>query len=142
MNPENLERKILIPEAEIEESFSRGGGPGGQNVNKVATKVELRWRVDASTVFSDEEKARIREVLANRINKEGELIVTAQRERSQLKNREIAYGRLNELVAGALVPEIERIKTRPTAGSREKRIEEKKVQSSIKRGRRKPEIEE
>ncbi|MFA6437471.1 MAG: alternative ribosome rescue aminoacyl-tRNA hydrolase ArfB [Candidatus Paceibacterota bacterium] len=142
MNRENLEKENTDYFCEVGESAGFSSGPGGQNVNKRATRIELRWKVMQSAFFSDEEKARILEVLANRINKAGELIVTAQKERSQSRNREIAYERLNELIQEALVIQEERIPTKPTAGSQERRIEEKKAQSFIKNKRRKPEIEE
>jgi len=142
MNQENLEKENTDYFSEVEESAGFSSGPGGQNVNKRATRIELRWKVAESGYFNDEEKTRIMEVLANRINKAGELIVTAQKERSQSRNREIAYEKLNELVQGALVVQEERIPTKPTAGSQERRIEDKKAQSFIKNRRRKPEIEE
>jgi ribosome-associated protein len=142
MNQENLEKETTDYFSEIEESAGFSSGPGGQNVNKRATRIELRWKVAESAYFSDEEKARITEVLANRINKAGELIVTAQKQRSQSQNREIAYEKLNELIQGALMIQEERIPTKPTVGSQERRIEEKKAQSVIKHGRRRPNIEE
>lgn len=125
----------IVPEAEISERFSRSGGKGGQNVNKLSTKAEVRWNVDESRAFSDEEKEKIKRVLGNRINKEGELIIASQEERSQLQNRERAIERLNNLVAAALTPEKERIPTRPTRASRERRLEEKKRQAVKKRQR-------
>ena len=119
-------QKYLIPENEISETFSRSSGKGGQNVNKVSTKVELRWNVDTSAIFSEEEKERIKNFLKNRITKEGNLIITSQKERSQLQNRKIAQDRLNELIAIALKPEEKRIPTKPTFASKERRLEDKK----------------
>ena len=124
-----------VPESEVKEQFVRGGGPGGQNVNKVATKVELRWNVEASAAFTPEEKQKIKEVLKNRINKKGELIVASQEERSQAQNRERAMAVLGELVARAVEPEIERVATKPTKGSKERRLEEKKKQGEKRQGR-------
>jgi len=142
MSRENLEKEKIDYFNEVEESAGFSSGPGGQNVNKRATRIELRWKVTESAFFSDEEKARIIEALANRINRVGELIITAQQQRSQSQNREIAYEKLNELIQGALVIQEKRIPTKPTVGSQERRIEDKKAQSVIKHGRRKPEIEE
>jgi ribosome-associated protein len=138
MNQENFEKEKIDYFCEVEESAGFSSGPGGQNVNKRATRIELRWKVAESAFFSNEEKARIIEVLVNRINKAGELIVTAQKERSQSQNREIAYEKLNELIQGALVVQEERIPTKRTAGSQERRIEGKKERGQIKKSRARP----
>lgn len=139
---ENMEdAQKLVPENEITEQFSRSGGSGGQNVNKLSTKAEVRWNVESSTAFTDEEKEKIKQVLENRINKEGELIIASQEERSQLQNRERAIERLNNLVSGALIPEKERIATKPTRSSKERRLEAKKHQGEKKKSRsEKPKI--
>ncbi len=125
----------MVPESEITEKFSRSGGKGGQNVNKLSTKVEVRWNVDASSAFTSEEKERIKEILGNRINKEGDLIIFAQEERSQKQNRERAIERLNNLVSAAIIPEKERIATKPTQSSKERRLDEKKHQGEKKKWR-------
>ncbi len=127
--------KYLIPEKEISESFSRSSGKGGQNVNKVSTKVELRWNVDVSAAFSEEEKDKIKKALTNRISKTGDLIITVQDERSQIQNRERAMEKLNKLVEEALTPEKERVPTKPTIGSKERRLGEKKRQGEKKKFR-------
>lgn len=119
-------QKFIVPETEIAEKFSRSGGHGGQNVNKLSTKVEVRWNIDESQAFTPEEKEKIKQVLGNRITKEGDLIVTSQEERSQFQNRQRAIERLNNLVTAALAPEKERIPTRPTRASKERRLKEKK----------------
>jgi ribosome-associated protein len=127
-SPEEMkkEEKKFVPDEEISEIFSRSSGRGGQNVNKLSTKVEVRWNVDASMTFTPEEKEKIKQALANRINKEGELIVVSQEERSQMQNRERAIEKLNKLVEAALVPEKERKPTKPTKASKERRLEEKR----------------
>ncbi len=124
-----------VPENEIQESFSRSGGPGGQNINKTSTKVELRWRVDSSSAFNAEEKTRIKEWLYSRMNSAGELLVVSQEERSQAQNRERAVEKLNTLVTEALLPEKERVATRPTRGAKEKRLKKKREQSEKRQSR-------
>lgn len=120
------EKQSLAPENELEINFTRSSGKGGQNVNKLSTKAQLRWNIDKSQIFSPEEKEKIKYALANRINKEGELILESQEERSQLQNKEIVIERLNNLIQAALLPEKERISTQPTRSSKEKRLEGKK----------------
>lgn len=121
-----MEGQVLIPNHEIELVFVRGTGPGGQNVNKTSTKVQLRWNIDRSMVFSDKQKTMIRHALRSRMNKEGEIVIQAGDTRSQSQNRETAIERLERLVTKALVPHVRRIPTRPTRSSREARLESKK----------------
>lgn len=125
-----------IPENEFIITFARSGGKGGQNVNKTSTKVFIHWPVGKSQVLSDEEKGRVRAKLANRINNEDELVVMSEEERSQPQNREIAIARLQELVTEALHVPKKRRPTRPTKGSKLRRIESKKQRSQVKVDRR------
>ena len=126
----------MVPISELRIDFSRSGGPGGQNVNKTSTKVTLRWSVAASRAFSPEQKNQIRAFLRNRINKEDELVLSVETERSQSQNRELAIERLNTLVKKALVRKKIRRPTKPTRASKIKRLEYKRKVAHRKRARR------
>ncbi len=122
--------------SEIEYKTSRSSGKGGQSVNKVSTKVELRFDVDESDLLSDEEKELINKNLQNRISKTGILIMTSDSERTQLANKKIVNERFYELLAEACqIPET-RIPTKPSRSSKERRISDKKYTSVKKRKRR------
>ncbi|MDX9811476.1 MAG: alternative ribosome rescue aminoacyl-tRNA hydrolase ArfB [Bacteroidales bacterium] len=125
----NLERNVVY-------SGSRSSGPGGQNVNKVNTRIELRLDIVNSPMFSEEEKTLILTRLKRRINSAGELLLTSQSERTQQKNREAVTERLYRLLADALTVRPERKSTLPTVSSREERLEVKKRHSQIKKLRR------
>ena len=115
---------------------SRSGGPGGQNVNKVSSKVELRFNISNSALLNEEEKMIISEKLINKINKLGELVLVAQTDRSQLKNKEKVIEKFYLLVNRALTPKKKRLRTKPTKASVERRLESKRVQSKIKTNRK------
>lgn len=127
---------LIIPENEFKITFARSSGAGGQNVNKTSTKVFVHWPVGQSAVLSEEEKGRVRAKLANRINNEDELVISAEEERSQLQNRQLAIVRLHALVNQAIHVPKKRKPTRPTLSSKIKRIESKKIRSEVKTNRR------
>lgn len=133
--PDSTKEKLLD---EVRISASRSGGPGGQNVNKVSTKIELRFEVAASEVLNDAEKQLILSKLKNRINTQGELLVTSNSERTQFRNRELAARKFIELIEKALTKPKRRKKTQPTAASRLRRIESKKMHSRKKQLRKPP----
>ncbi len=124
---------IDIPESELEFTFSRSSGPGGQNVNKTNTKVTITWNIAESTAFSEEEKDQIIQFYQREI-----LQVSNQETRSQLDNRRRAMMILRKMVEVALVEEEERIPTKPTYASKVKRVELKKQHAKTKNLRRKP----
>ncbi|MDQ3557444.1 MAG: aminoacyl-tRNA hydrolase [Gemmatimonadota bacterium] len=125
--------QLWIPRAELTFRATRSGGPGGQHVNTSSTRIELEWNVAGSPSVSEEQRARILRVLANRISGEGVLRITASEERSQHRNREAAEGRLVTLVTEALHVPRARRKTRPPRASRERRLAAKRRRSETKR---------
>jgi ribosome-associated protein len=127
--------KISINEKEISFSFIRSGGPGGQNVNKVSTAVELRFDIDSSSL-ADYVKSNLYRISKNRISKEKILVITAKEFRTQDKNKDAAVKRLVALISKASIKPVKRTKTKPTKISKEKRLSEKKNKSGIKSGRR------
>ncbi|MBE7533722.1 MAG: aminoacyl-tRNA hydrolase [Chloroflexi bacterium] len=136
-----INSQLQIPLAEIEFRFSGSSGPGGQHVNKTATKATLLFDVATSPNLTEEQRATIMEKLANRIDSDGVLHIQAQSARSQFQNRELALTRFQTLLAQALQPAKPRKKTRPSRTAVEKRLTEKRKQSEKKRERRKGEFE-
>jgi ribosome-associated protein len=126
---------LWVPRAELTYRATRSGGPGGQHVNTSSSRVELAWDVGASPSLTDEQRARIQEKLANRINSEGVLLMSASDERSQHQNKELVTARFAEVVAQALVVPKKRIRTRPSKASKEARLGEKKKRSAVKKMR-------
>src|SRR6266581_9375981 len=123
---------ISIGENELEERFIRASGPGGQNVNKLASAVQLRFDVRRSPSLAADVRARLERLAGKRLTRAGVLVIMAQRHRTQERNRQDALDRLIELIRRAAIAPIPRRATRPTAGSRERRLEAKKRRSSIK----------
>ena len=117
-------------------SFSRSSGPGGQNVNKLNTKVTARLNICECDVLSDKEKERIRKKLQNRINEEDEVVLHVQDMRSQAKNREIALQRMLQLITGALKKKKKRVPTKLPPGVKEKRLKLKKKRGELKKQRK------
>ena len=128
--------QLGIPDEEFQWTYVRSGGPGGQNVNKVASKAVLRWDVKGSPSLSDEVKARLCAQQASRITTEGELVLTSQRYRDQERNRQDCLEKLSELVRRAMHRPRTRKKTKPSRGAKEARLREKRHRSNTKSSRR------
>ncbi len=129
---------IAIGEAEIAESFILASGPGGQNVNKVASAVQLRFDVTRSPSLPEDVRRRLLEQGGQRLTQDGVLVLTARRHRTQERNREDARARLLALIRAASVPPVKRRPTRPTLASKQRRLEAKSSRAAIKRDRGKP----
>jgi len=128
--------QIAIDEAELAETFIRASGPGGQNVNKLSSAVQLRFDVRHSPSLPDGVRTRLERLAGKRLTREGVLVITAQRHRTQERNRTDARERLTELIREAATPPVPRRPTRPTRASKERRIETKKRRSTLKSLRR------
>lgn len=137
MNTRKLTSAILLPELEF--SASRSSGPGGQNVNKVNSRITLRFNIPGSTILTDDEKAVLLTKLASRLTDAGELMVHAQDKRSQLQNKEATLQKLDDILAKALQKKKARKATKPSKTAVQKRITGKKRQSEKKQWRQKPE---
>jgi ribosome-associated protein len=132
----NITTRIVIPEEELQFSFARSGGPGGQNVNKVNSKATLRWNPSASVALPEDVRARFLAKFANRLTNEGEIVITGQESRDQPKNIASCLEKLRQMVLQVLVPPKKRRPTKPTKGSKQRRLNAKKQRSEVKAGRK------
>ncbi len=134
--------RLSIDEDELTETFMRASGPGGQNVNKVSSAVELRFNVGASPSLSEAVKLRLMRIAGSRMTKDGVMVIRADRHRTQEMNRSDARQRLVDMLIEAATPPKPRIKTKPTRASKERRVVGKKHRSTIKKGRQgKPDLD-
>ena len=129
---------VRVPPGALSVRAVRASGPGGQNVNKVATKIDLRVDLDAVEGLSDDARVRLRLLARNRLDAEGRLVVTSQATRNQARNLEDARARVADLLRAALAAPRRRGRTRPTAGARRRRLDAKRLRGTVKRWRARP----
>jgi len=139
VNAVRVNRTVQLPLAELDVSFSRSGGPGGQHANTSSTKVELRWDLEASSALTPPQKQLLRSRLGSRLTDEGVLVLQSSEHRSQTRNREAAVARLVALLSDALRVSPTRRPTRPTRAARQRRLEAKRRRGDTKALRRPPE---
>jgi ribosome-associated protein len=127
---------VALGDDEIGWTFSRSGGPGGQNVNKVASKAQLSWALEASPALTEAAKARLRKAHPSCVTLDGSFQITSQESRDQARNREICLEKLAEYIRAALVPPKARFATKPTRSSKKRRVADKRLNSERKASRR------
>ena len=128
--------RLTIPAGELSMSFARSGGPGGQNVNKVSSKVELRWNPVTSSALTDDDRSLLLERLASKLTTDGTLIITSTLTRDQMKNRDDAQSKLALIVRTALHRDKPRRETKPSRASKRRRVADQRHRSEIKKNRR------
>ncbi|HJO27676.1 MAG TPA: alternative ribosome rescue aminoacyl-tRNA hydrolase ArfB [Planctomycetota bacterium] len=138
MEPLRINSRLVIPPRDLSASYARSGGPGGQNINKVSTKVVLRFSVTASEALGERRRQLLSRALGQRLTTAGELVIHASRHRTRARNLEDARQRLADILAAALRPRTTRKATRPTRASNRKRLERKQRRGDLKRSRRPP----
>lgn len=134
--------QIAIPRGELQFSFSRSAGPGGQNVNKLNTKVTLHWDVQGTPSLPEDVRRRFLDLHRTRINREGQLVLSSQQTREQSRNVEDCINKLRALVLAAARPPKLRRETRPSRGSKERRLQGKRLQARKKQSRRPPRMDD
>ena len=139
MSQLRIHEGLTIPETELEESFSRSGGPGGQHVNKVSSKVTLRWNVADSPSLGDDDRRWLLQVLAHRLTEAGEVIIVSNTHREQSRNRDDARDKLAMLIRSSLMRPTVRKKTRISRAAHERRLHNKRHRSAVKKSRGEPE---
>ena len=142
MSGVRVNRSVTIPEDEVRLEFTTSGGPGGQHANKSSTRAVLIWNVDSSRALGPRQRVRVKGKLRHRIDSSGNLRLSSDAYRSQLRNREAVRERLRALVEDALRPEKKRTGTAPTRSSKESRLRAKRARSEVKRARGKPAIDD
>ena len=136
--PIYVNETLLIPDSELSVSFMRSGGPGGQNVNKVSSAVQLRWDLRGSALLSGRVKARLRAIAGHRVLDDGSMLIVARTQRSQEQNRRDAEDRLAQMIREALVEPKKRFATKPTKAAKKRRVDTKTKRGSSKKLRGRP----